>query len=123
MQDETKEFEDEQMQRDNHAEFLCLVAAYRDTYPAYSPTQAKNTANNKQLQSSRTYKVTTYTHKGIGAVLSTCKIIHICMIHDNQSIRKAVLLCSLLHVPQSRKSKHSSVCCKQFLHCECLTIC
>ena len=30
MQDEKKEFEDEQMQQDNHAEFFSLIAAYRD---------------------------------------------------------------------------------------------
>ena len=37
MQDEKKEFEYEQMQQDNHAEFFSLIAAYRGAYAAYSP--------------------------------------------------------------------------------------
>ena len=34
------------------------------------------------------------------------------MIHGNQSLGNAVLLCSLLHVPHARNSRHSSLWCK-----------
>ena len=41
MQDENEEFEDQQKERLNYAEFFSLVAAWRESYPGYSAVKLK----------------------------------------------------------------------------------